>query len=72
MANTRQFLKSIFLQDYFGWINGDKLYFARNHHSKKADWALNTIQSSKDVSVFDASLQHNRQGFKMQLSHIIS
>lgn len=72
LKNIRQFWNSHILQDYFGWINGDKLYFARNHHSKKADWGLNTIQSSKDVSVFDASLQHNRQGFKMQLSHIIS
>lgn len=53
-----------FLQDYFGWINGDKLYFARNYNAKRAESELKTIQNSKDVAVFDAFLQHNRQGFK--------
>lgn len=72
LKNFRQCWNSHILQDYFCWINGDKLYFARDLYSKEADWALNTIQNSKDVSVFDASLQHNRQGFKKQLSHFIT
>lgn len=64
LANIRQFLNSHILQDFFCWINEDKLYFARYQHSKRADWELKTIQNSKDISLFDASLQHDRQGFK--------
>lgn len=64
MKNIRQFLNSHILQDYFCWINGDKLFFARHLHSKRADWKLNTIQNSKDISLFDASLQHERKGIK--------
>lgn len=52
------------MQDYFGWINGDNLYFARTYNAKRAESELKTIQNSKDVAVFDAFLQHNRQGFK--------
>lgn len=69
MNNIRQFWNSHILQDYFCWINGDKLYFARDLHSKEADWALNTTQNSKDVSVFDASLQHKRQGLKKIITY---
>ncbi|XP_078326898.1 low-density lipoprotein receptor-related protein 6-like isoform X2 [Crassostrea virginica] len=46
---------------FFGWINGDKIYFTRQS-SQMAEYELVTVHRSKGVAVFDASLQQDKRG----------
>nr|XP_022325448.1 low-density lipoprotein receptor-related protein 4-like [Crassostrea virginica] len=46
---------------FFGWINGDKIYFTRQS-SATADYVLETVQNPKSVAVFDPILQQDKRG----------
>lgn len=46
---------------FFGWINEDRLYFARKI-ADRAEYGFNTLKNPKDVDVFDFSLQNDRRG----------
>lgn len=58
-----EFLDFFWLQDFFGWIDKNKIYSARRS-SKAAESVLNTVQNANDISVFDSTLQQDRQGHK--------
>eukprot|EP00105_Crassostrea_gigas_P037659 XP_019921807.1 PREDICTED: low-density lipoprotein receptor-related protein 4-like isoform X2 [Crassostrea gigas] len=47
--------------DFFGWINGDKLFFGRKTDIS-ATYELNTLKTLKDVAVFDSSLEKDKRG----------
>lgn len=49
------------LQDFFGWIDKNKIYSARRS-SKGAESELNTVQNANDISMFDFTLQQDKQG----------
>lgn len=49
-------------KDYLGWINGDRLYFLRRRISNITEYVVKTIQNTRNVAVFDASLQNDKRG----------
>nr|XP_022323823.1 low-density lipoprotein receptor-related protein 4-like isoform X2 [Crassostrea virginica] len=54
-------IKSHVIAGFFGWINGDKIYFTRQS-ALTEETEMNTLQNSKTVAVFDASLQQDKRG----------
>nr|XP_022326450.1 low-density lipoprotein receptor-related protein 4-like [Crassostrea virginica] len=53
--------KAIAYKGFFGWLNGDKIYFT-SQTSTTSQIVVNTVQNAINTAVFDASLQQNRQG----------
>lgn len=49
-------------KDCLGWINGDRLYFLRKRISNITEYVVKTIQNTRNVAVFDASLQNDKRG----------
>lgn len=49
-------------KDCLGWINGDRLYFLRRRISNITEYVVKTIQNTRNVAVFDASLQNDKRG----------
>lgn len=48
-------------QGFFGWINADKIFFARTVAGSAA-YVVETIQNATDVVVSDSSLQMDKRG----------
>lgn len=57
----------LFVQDRFGWIYGERLFFSRRNGI--IERYVKTIKKARDVTVFDASLQNDRQGIKQLFGH---
>ncbi|XP_065929618.1 low-density lipoprotein receptor-related protein 6-like [Magallana gigas] len=52
--------KIVVYKDRFGWIYGERLFFSRRNGI--IEKYVKTIKKARDVTVFDASLQNDRQG----------
>lgn len=52
---------TISLKDFFGWINGDKLFFGRKTDTS-SKYVAYTLNNLKDVAVFDSSLEKDVRG----------
>ncbi|XP_056009049.1 low-density lipoprotein receptor-related protein 4-like isoform X1 [Ostrea edulis] len=48
-------------KDFFGWIFGNKLHFARKSASTK-EVDVDAVENAKEVTVYDSSLQQDRRG----------
>ncbi|XP_062570264.1 prolow-density lipoprotein receptor-related protein 1-like [Saccostrea cucullata] len=48
-------------KDFFGWINGNKTYFARRS-AISAEYEVDVIQNIKHMTIFDALIQQDRRG----------
>nr|XP_034317564.1 low-density lipoprotein receptor-related protein 2 isoform X3 [Crassostrea gigas] len=53
--------KAFVYKDFFGWINGDKLFFGRKTDTS-SKYVAYTLNNLKDVAVFDSSLEKDVRG----------
>nr|XP_022325441.1 low-density lipoprotein receptor-related protein 6-like isoform X3 [Crassostrea virginica] len=59
-VNTMGATDAFVFKGFFGWINGDKIYFTRQS-SDTVDYVSETVQNPKSVAVFDAILQQDKR-----------
>ncbi|XP_056012123.1 low-density lipoprotein receptor-related protein 4-like [Ostrea edulis] len=53
--------QALVYKDFFVWINGNQMSFARKS-GLNAEYAVNILENSNGVAVFDRSLQQDRRG----------
>ncbi|XP_062567174.1 low-density lipoprotein receptor-related protein 6-like [Saccostrea cucullata] len=59
-VNTYGATQAFAYKDYFGWINGNKTYFAKKS-AVYAEFNVDVIQNTKQIAIFDTIVQQDRR-----------